>query len=39
MTVIYFIGETAEQGIRVKKEAAEEMVKTSNGKLAMQEVE
>ena len=39
MAIIYFQGESAEQGIRVRKETAEEMVKTSNGKLIMQEVE
>ena len=39
MAIIYFIGESAENGITVKRETAEEMVKTSNGKLVMQEIE
>lgn len=39
MAIIYFQGESVEQGIRVKKETAEEIVKTSNGKIIMQDVE
>lgn len=38
MVIIYFQGETREQGIRVKRETAEELVRESRGKLVMEDV-
>lgn len=38
MAIIYFTGETKENGFIVKRETAEELVAQSNGKLMMEEV-
>lgn len=39
MAIIYFQGETEQDGIMVKRETAEELVNASNGKLVMTIVE
>lgn len=39
MAIIYFQGETEQDGITVKRETAEELVSASNGKLVMTIVE